>query len=165
MNQFNNLPESGALREAFLSKAVEPASTSARCKTSAVASETVSLRVTPEEKDRLMRDAAGLSLSAYLRERFLGVKVNPRRTRGKFPVKDHAKLAAVLSALGRSNLSRDLEALEWAVRDGTVHLSPESEEAFRAACADVSAMRRDLLAALGLTAKRGDAASAGTPEG
>ena len=46
----------------------------------------VSLRVTPEEKAQLRRDAAGIPLSAYVRDRLLGDNAKPRRGRGKFPV-------------------------------------------------------------------------------
>lgn len=110
----------------------------------------VSLRVTPEEKARLAHDAAGMSLSAYVRERLFGEATRPRKARGRFPVKDHAALARVLRALGRSNLSQDFDALSWAVRNGSVHLDSESAQALRQACTDVSAMRRELVAALGL---------------
>lgn len=114
----------------------------------------VSLRVTPDEKARLKRDAAGMSLSAYVRERLLGSDVKPRKTRGKFPVKDHAALAKVLRALGQSNLARDFEALNWALQDGTVHLDPDSTRVFRQACRDVSAMHDALMVALGRQAGR-----------
>ena len=110
----------------------------------------LSLRVTPEEKARLAHDAAGMSLSAYVRERLFGEAVRPRKTRGKFPVKDHEALSRVLRALGRSNLSQDFDALSWAVQDGSVRLDRESAQALRQACTDISAMRRDLVAALGL---------------
>ena len=110
----------------------------------------VSLRVTPEEKVRLVHDAAGMSLSAYVRERLFGVATRPRKARGRFPVKDHEALARVLRALGRSNLSQDFDALSWAVRNGSVHLDPGSAQALRQACMDISAMRRELVAALGL---------------
>ena len=112
----------------------------------------VSLRVTPEEKARLVRDAAGMSLSAYVRERIFGEAARPRKTRGKFPVKDHEALARVLRALGRSNLARDFDALAWAVDGGSVRLDPESARALRQACADIAAMRRELITALGLKA-------------
>ena len=79
-----------------------------------------------------------------------GADVKPRKTRGRFPVKDHAKLGAVLAALGRSNLVRDFEALDHAVRDGVVHPEPGAQAAFTRACDDISAMRRDLLMALGI---------------
>lgn len=113
----------------------------------------VSLRVTPEEKARLTRDAAGMSISAYVRERLFGEAARPRKTRGKFPVKDHEALAKVLRALGRSNLAQEFDALAWAVRDGSVHLDSESAQALRQACASISAMHRDLITALGLKAR------------
>ncbi|MCG8323046.1 MAG: hypothetical protein MI921_26335 [Cytophagales bacterium] len=113
----------------------------------------VSLRVTPEEKARLEHEAAGMSISAYVRERVFGEAARPRKTRGKFPVKDHEALARVLRALGRSNLAQDFDALSWAVRDGSVHLDPESARALQQACAEISAMHRDLITALGLKAR------------
>ena len=114
----------------------------------------VSLRVTPEEKARLARDAAGMSLSAYVRDRLFGEAARPRKTRGKFPVKDHEALARVLRALGRSNLAQEFDALSWAADGGSVHLDPESARALHQACADIAAMRRDLITALGLKAGR-----------
>ena len=113
----------------------------------------VSLRVSSEEKARLQREAAGLSISAYVRERLFGEAARPRKTRGKFPVKDHEALARVLRALGCSNLAQDFDALSWAVRDGSVQLDDDSKRAFVRACADVSAMHRELIAALGLKAR------------
>ncbi|MEO1315806.1 MAG: hypothetical protein AAFW01_04320 [Pseudomonadota bacterium] len=113
----------------------------------------VSLRVTAEEKARLKKDAAGLSLSDYVRERLFGSEAKPRTTRGKFPVEDHAALSKLLRALGQSGLARDFEALSWAERDRTLVLDAESAQRLRAACADVAAMRRDLIKALGLQAR------------
>lgn len=113
----------------------------------------VSLRVTAEEKARLKKDAAGLSLSNYVRERLFRDETKPRRTRGKFPVEDHAALSKVLRALGQSGLARDFETLSWAERDGTLVLDAESAKRLRSACADVAAMRRDLIKALGLQAR------------
>ncbi|MEM6410152.1 MAG: hypothetical protein AAF683_01295 [Pseudomonadota bacterium] len=113
----------------------------------------VSLRVTAEEKARLKKDAAGLSLSDYVRGQLLGDEATPRRTRGKFPVEDHAALSKVLRALGQSGLAADFETLSWAERDGTLVLDAESNQALRQACADVAAIRRDLIKALGLQAR------------
>ncbi|MEO1724823.1 MAG: hypothetical protein AAFR84_20800 [Pseudomonadota bacterium] len=112
-----------------------------------------SLRVTAEEKARLKKDAAGLSLSDYVREQLFGAEAKPRRTRGKFPVEDHAALSKVLRALGQSGLARDFETLAWAERDGTLVLDEESARRLREACADVAAMRLDLIKALGLQAR------------
>ncbi|MEM9814273.1 MAG: hypothetical protein AAF913_16575 [Pseudomonadota bacterium] len=113
----------------------------------------VSLRVTADEKARLKKEAAGLSLSNYVRDRLFGSQAKPRRTRGKFPVEDHAALSKVLRALGQSGLARDFEALSSAERDGTLVLDAVSAQRLRRACADVAAMRRDLIKALGLQAR------------
>ena len=113
----------------------------------------ISLRLSDEERARLERDAAGMSVSAYIRERLFGEGAVPRKTRGKFPVKDHQALAKVLSALGRTNLARDLGKLEWAVDNGVMTMSNESERELRKACATITAMRADLVTALGLQAR------------
>lgn len=108
----------------------------------------ISVRFTADEKAKIKRDAAGQPLSAYIRECVLrsGTSANSfTSSRDRKP-----ELARVLAALGRSNLARDFESLSFAVRDGTVHLSAESEMALRQACADIAEMRRDLLKALGL---------------
>lgn len=116
---------------------------------------TISLRVSADEKDRLERDAAGMSRSAYMRMRLFGKDVTPRKTRGKNPVADHEALARVLAALGRSDLARGFEELSWAEESGVVKLDPMTAKAIRQACNDVSAMRDDLVSALGLKTGRG----------
>jgi len=108
----------------------------------------VSVRLTADEKAKIKRDAAGQPLSAYIRECVLQTGASSDAflsSRNRKP-----ELVRVLAALGRSNLARDFEELSFAVRDGTVQLSAESEAALRQACADIAAMRRDLLKALGL---------------
>lgn len=77
-----------------------------------------SLRLSFEERARLEDDAAGISLGAYIRERLLGEDAEPRKTRGKFPVKDHEALGRVLAALGSSRLSSNLNQLAKAVNTG-----------------------------------------------
>lgn len=111
---------------------------------------TISLRVTDEEKFRLERAAAGMSRSDYMRERLFGETAKPRRTRGKHPVKDYEALGRVLGLLGRSKLAHDLGDMDWAVRNGLVQIDPATAQAIRRACADITAMRDDLVKALGL---------------
>lgn len=108
----------------------------------------VSIRFTPEERAQIERDAGGKSLSRYIRERLFGAKVKGRRTRE--PIKDHAALARCLSALGRSNLTRDCHALSKAAQDDRVILDADSAAALRQACKDIAAMRQELVKALGL---------------
>ena len=155
MTRMKASEKAGALRAAFGASA-----TGQRQSASADTNERqerpvyVSLRVTPEEKARLVHDAAGMSISAYVRDRLFGESARPRKTRGKFPVKDHRALARVLRALGGSNLAQDFDALSWAVEDGSANLDPESTRVLRQACADIAAMRRELIKALGLKARR-----------
>ena len=60
----------------------------------------VSARVSHSERALLQSQAAGLSMSDFIRQRLLNENSKPRRTRGKFPVKDHEALARVLGRLG-----------------------------------------------------------------
>lgn len=110
-----------------------------------------SLRLTFEERARLERDAAGMSLGAYIRSRLFGDDVPPRRTRGKFPVKDKAALAKVLAALGASRLSQNINQLARAVNIGAFPVTPETDAELRDACRAVAELRDELLRALGKT--------------
>lgn len=111
-----------------------------------------SLRLTFEERARLERDAAGMSLGAYIRGRLFGEAVAPRKTRGKVPVKDHAALGRVLGALGGSRLSQNLNQLARAVNTGSLPVTPETERDLREACATVAQLRAELMRALGASA-------------
>ncbi|ARC35985.1 hypothetical protein A6J80_05945 [Paracoccus yeei] len=108
-----------------------------------------SLRLTFEERAQLERDAAGMALGAYIRSRLFGDDVPPRRTRGKFPVKDKAALAKVLAVLGASRLSQNINQLARAVNIGALPVTPETDAELRDACRAVMDMRDELLRALG----------------
>ncbi len=138
--------EPPVLRHVFTAEAAKPKSQKPKPKRPAP----ISLRLTEEERARLEHEAQGISLSAYVRERLFGDVAQPRRTRGKHPVKDHAALARVLSALGRSNLADDLSTLQWSVCDGSFVVGEACEDAIMNACDDVRAMRHDLMRALGI---------------
>ncbi len=109
-----------------------------------------SLRLTFEERARLERAAAGLPLGAYIRERLFDETAPPRRTRGKFPVRDHEALARVLAALGRSRLANNLNQLARAANTGSLPVTPDTEHELMQACAAVAEIRRELLRALGV---------------
>ena len=118
------------------------------------ATHTISLRVTEEEKQRLARDSAGMSRSAYMRERLFGTDAKPRKTRGRFPVKDYEALGRVLGLLGRSNLAEDLSELDWGIENGVVKIDAPTALAIKMACVDIAAMRAELVIALGLKTER-----------
>lgn len=113
----------------------------------------VSARVSHAERALLRKQAAGLSISDYIRARLFDAAAAKLKTRGKFPVKDHKALGRVLGALGRSGLAEDFNTLQTALEDRMLLVDPDTSFAIRRACADVAAMRDDLLKALGLKAE------------
>ena len=112
----------------------------------------LSLRLTPEERLRLERDSVGQSLAAYIKSRLFEGTVTPVRTRGKFPVKDHAALSAVLGKLGQSRIANNLNQIARAAHLGSLDLTPDLEAELREACAHIAAIRSMLVEALCLEA-------------
>lgn len=109
-----------------------------------------SLRLSQEERMRLERDAAGMSLASYVRWKLFDPASPPPKSRGKFPVKDHAALSQVLAMLGQSRLANNLNQLARAANTGSLPLIPETDKAIKQACAEITLIRRLLLKALGL---------------
>ncbi|MDF2365644.1 hypothetical protein [Sneathiella sp.] len=108
-----------------------------------------SLRLTYEERARLECDAAGRTLSAYIREKLFGDTVSRRRVKGRNPIKDHEALGRVLGALGGSRLSSNLNQLAKAVNSGSLPVTPDTEKDLQEACKAIEAIRIDLMRALG----------------
>jgi hypothetical protein len=109
-----------------------------------------SLRLTPEERLRLARDAGNLSVSAYIKTRLFGGAAAPARTRGRHPIGDHAALAAALGKLGQSRVANSLNQLARAANVGAFDLTPELEAELHDACSAVAEMRALLMQAVGL---------------
>jgi hypothetical protein len=112
-----------------------------------------SLRLTFEERAKLERDAAGMSLGAYIRARLLDPDTIAPRKRGKFPVKDHQALAQLLGLLGQSRLANNVNQLAKAANSGSLPVTPDTEAALLTAVAEVSHMRQLLIQALDLEAR------------
>lgn len=113
-----------------------------------------SLRLTPEERLHLERDAWGMSLAAYVKWRLFDPGRPPPRRRGAAPIKDHAALARLLALLGQSRLASNLNQIAKAAHVGALPVTPELEAELRAAVAHVAEIRRELITALNL---QGDA--------
>ncbi len=109
-----------------------------------------SIRLTVEERAELERAAVGLPLGAFVRERLFGSDLQPRRTRGKHPVKDHEALGRALALLGASRLSSNLNQLAKAVNTGSLPVTPETEKDLLSACEAVAEMRAALMQALSI---------------
>jgi len=115
----------------------------------------VAIRVSDEERAALEKARGDQSMNAFLRSQLLapetGVKLRQPR---KSMVEDYELLARVLAALGRSGIPDALDRLV-AAQEGRSGLlggsrSAKVDFALQQACADVAAMRRDLVTALGL---------------
>lgn len=114
-----------------------------------------SLRLSYDERARLSAAAQGKPLGAYIREQLLGDEAAPRQRRGNNPVKDHEALGRVLGALGQSRLASNLNQLAKAVNTGSLPVTPETEADLKQACREISALRADLLRALGKVPEEG----------
>lgn len=109
-----------------------------------------SLRLTFEERAKLEAAANGAPLGAYIKAMLFDGDLAKLRRRNMNPVADQQALARVLSALGRSRLSSNLNQLARAANTGTLPVHPETEQELLEACREVMALRADLLRALGL---------------
>lgn len=113
-----------------------------------------SIRLTAEERARLEADAGSRTLAAHVREKLFDGAANPSRHRSvrkaRTPQVDHAALARVLGALGSSRIASNLNQLAKAANMGALPLTPEVLEELVGILAEIRAMRRDLIAAMGL---------------
>lgn len=108
-----------------------------------------SLRFTFEQMALLRAAANGVPLGAYIKAKLFDEPLEKVRRRNTNPVKDHETLGRVLGSLGQSRLSQNLNQLAHATNTGSLPVSPEVEAELRQACADVKAMREELMRALG----------------
>lgn len=111
-----------------------------------------SLRLTKAERIELEKRAAGLSLGTYIRERLFDSNCYKpqRRTRGRFPVKDHKALAQILALLGKSQAAHDFNQLAKAASIGALPVTSETETAILEATQNVKIIKSMLMAALGI---------------
>lgn len=113
-----------------------------------------SLRLSEEERARLVKEAGGTPLGGYIKAKVLG-SPSIRQRRSGHSVQDRQALAQALALLGRSRISSNLNQLAYAVNIGSLPVTPETEEDLCEALRAVRDMRTLLLTALGH--KSGDA--------
>ncbi len=108
-----------------------------------------SLRLTPEERGQLERDAVGQSIAEHVKA--ILFKDAPRtHPRGKTPVKDHQALGEVLAKLGASRISNNLNQLAYAANTGNLPFDPETIQRLNEAYQHVREIRDLLIKSLGL---------------
>jgi len=109
----------------------------------------ITFRVSVEERALLERWAAGSSVSGYIREHLFDESIPKRRTRGKFPIKDHKIISQLLGELRRTKIPNNLNQIARAINCGNVIFSPELRTVILNGCADIADMRRMLMNGLG----------------
>lgn len=109
-----------------------------------------SLRLSEDERARLIVEAKGAPLGAYIKAKVLGSAPALRVRRTGLAVEDRQALAQVLALLGRSRLSSNLNQLAHAANIGALPITPETEADLCEALSDVRAIRRLLMTALGM---------------
>ncbi|MEM6661447.1 MAG: hypothetical protein AAF666_04625 [Pseudomonadota bacterium] len=105
-----------------------------------------SLRLSFAEKAALKKLAGDAPLGAYIKA-VLGAAIREGRQVSTAP--DSESLGRVLGALGKSRLSQNVNQLAKAVNTGTLLVTPETEAELKQACADIAAIRAELMCALG----------------
>lgn len=102
----------------------------------------------------MAREAAGAPLGAYVKEKlFASGAIRARRV--GIGVEDRQALAQALALLGRSRLSSNLNQLAHSANVGVLAVTSETEAELSEAARDVRAIRRLLLAALGMKPEGG----------
>lgn len=109
-----------------------------------------SLRLTMEERARLIAEAKGAPLGAYIKAKLTGAPVPASMRRSGLTVEDRAALAKALALLGQSRISGNLNQLARLGHIGALPMTPETEDELRATLDDVRSIRRLLMSALGL---------------
>lgn len=107
-----------------------------------------SLRLTAEERARLVAEAGGSPLGPYIKAKALGAPLRVRRT--GVSVEDRQALAKVLALLGGSRLASNLNQLARLANTGALPVDPETESELADAVSIIREIRLLLLIALGM---------------
>lgn len=114
----------------------------------------LSLRLTPEERARLVEDANGQPLGAYIKSRLFDDNLQSRKPRRRSPSKELQLLARVLRTIGRSGALSILGTLIVAANERRVVLSRDEDSRLRLANQELVSLRLELINALGVKARR-----------
>lgn len=109
-----------------------------------------SLRFTKDEREKLEGMAQGIPLSQFIRTKLFDGNAAPRRTKGRFPVKDEKALSKLLGVLGRSRISNNINQLARAANIGSLPVNLETQKQLDDACRAIFWMRQQLILSLGL---------------
>jgi len=137
------------LRDAFHHSAGE-------CKSAKQAPRSVPLtiRVTHEEKTRLIKDAGATAVSAYVRQKLFDEDTDkcPARytKKPRAPSIDAMEIARLLGTFGQSELATSILALSMLAQSGELNVDEYISNQLERACDDISEMKNALIIALGV---------------
>jgi hypothetical protein len=109
-----------------------------------------SLRFTKEEREQLDQMAQGMPLGKFIRSKLFDGNSVPRRTKGRFPVKDEKTLSKLLGLLGRSRIANNINQLARAANLGSLPVNVETQKKLDDACRAIFWIRQQLILSLGL---------------
>lgn len=109
----------------------------------------LTLRLTPDERERLEELAAGMTLSAYVRACMFGADAVKRKNRPKNVVADKKAAAKALALLGQSRIASNLNQLAYHANIGMLEMGDQERTDIAEANAHLLAIRTLLVSALG----------------
>lgn len=109
-----------------------------------------SIRLSADERKRLIDDAGSRPLGTYIRDRLLSEGQSARPRRSGANLEDREAFAKALALLGASRLSANLNQLAHLANSGSLPLSPETLTELAVAITDIREIRRLLIEAVGL---------------
>lgn len=109
----------------------------------------IPFRVSADDYARLMAAAGDMSVSAYIRARLFDEDMKAARKNNKVPQAEQKILAELLSELGKSHLSQNINQIAKAVNCGMVLMPDDAIADINAARAELHKLRTTLLSALG----------------
>ncbi len=109
----------------------------------------VTLRLTPEERERLEELAAGMTLSAYIRACVFAKEERRRKRRPKDEVADKKAIAEALALLGHSRIASNLNQLAYHANIGALAIDEPEKAQIGEAYDHVLSIRSLLMRALG----------------
>jgi len=90
-----------------------------------------SIRLSEDERDRLIAAAGGIPLGSYIKATMLDRAPPIRRRASPLPKQDRRILAKALALFSRSNVANNLNQIAKAVNIGTLPVTPETEAELR----------------------------------
>lgn len=109
----------------------------------------VTLRLTPQERERLEELAQGMTLSAYIRACVFAQEDKRRKSRPKNVVADKKAASKALALLGQSRIANNLNQLAYHANIGALSMGDKEKAQIEEAYAHVQSMRSQLMTALG----------------